>query len=224
MKKMVSWIAGGLAVLILALGGFAYATYQSGVIEGTWRSPAIEHQAAEIIHGEMGTELADMGVKPSEFIKDITVHLTAVDDQATISVNYRVDTAYFVSQLEKLLLAEVDKTLATTDLSGFSAAEVSQMKADIIAALPTKEQMLTEIKAEMKKAATAEGLTYDEGTDVASGDLVVGTISPFTKTITITSSNANMGLLNGEYIKYSRDENKLTIEDASGAFEFDKTN
>ncbi|MFV8212206.1 hypothetical protein ACMZ62_08795 [Streptococcus pluranimalium] len=165
----------GLLVLSLLLGLFFLLRYQTGDIQGYWRSANLEKKLIKEIEKNLSEVEEGSDIKVSDVVKSETVALDVADDKAVMSVSYIFDKEAFYKIYEE--------TMASSDYSSYLDDTYSAL---IESLLPSRSDIEDMIDDALEESAKEEGFDYDSETGKLEATLFEGKVKRISRTIEIT--------------------------------------
>lgn len=213
-RKIILWVFSILVVLALAIAGGLYGWYTTGKLAKNsdsptvYRSSDIEKQISDEIKDKEDDEF-DYGtdISSTDIFKDVTVKMEVTDNQAKVMVSYKFD---------REAMADLYDTLVKEELAGYS----EDIRTEAMKTIPSNNEFMENVDAEMAKTARQSGLEYDAETGVISGELFEGTVHPLTRTIEVSSYNESLAdedngldISKGDSLSYKKSGDKVTFVD-----------
>ncbi|MGV3011377.1 hypothetical protein [Streptococcus thoraltensis] len=205
-KQKKFWLFGGIGLLALSLlvGLFLLVRYQTGQVQGYWRSAKLEKALVKEIEKNLSDVEEDAGVKLDDVLKSETVALDVDDDKATMFVSYNFDKEAFYKAYQESLTG-----------SEYFGADYSDLIKNF---MPSRNEIDKMVDEMLEKTAKEEGFDYDSETGKLKATLFEGDVHRISRTIEITEiGNDDLDLDDidideGDKLKYQKSKSDLVIK------------
>ncbi|MDY4761433.1 hypothetical protein [Streptococcus thoraltensis] len=205
-KQKKFWLFGGIGLLALSLlvGLFLLVRYQTGQVQGYWRSAKLEKALVKEIEKNLSDVEEDAGVKLDDVLKSETVALDVNDDKATMFVSYNFDKEAFYKAYQESLTG-----------SEYFGADYSDLIKNF---MPSRNEIDKMVDEMLEKTAKEEGFDYDSETGKLKATLFEGDVHRISRTIEITEiGNDDLDLDDidideGDKLKYQKSKSDLVIK------------
>lgn len=208
-KQKKFWLFGGVGFLVLALlvGLFLLVRYQTGQVQGYWRSAKLEKELVKEIEKSLSDVEGDAGIKLDKVLKSETVALDIADDEATMFVSYVFDKEAFYTAYQE--------SLTNSEYSEYLGDEYKDLLKDFMPSRKEVDEMVDEM---LEKTGKEEGFDYDSKTGKLKATLFEGDVHRITRTIEITEIDNDdlnlddIDLDEGDKIKYQKEKSGLVLK------------
>ncbi|HEM6117276.1 hypothetical protein [Streptococcus pluranimalium] len=208
-KQKKFWLFSGVGFLVLALlvGLFLLVRYQTGQVQGYWRSAKLEKELVKEIEKSLSDVEGDAGIKLDKVLKSETVALDIADDEATMFVSYVFDKEAFYTAYQE--------SLTNSEYSEYLGDEYKDLLKDFMPSRKEVDEMVDEM---LEKTGKEEGFDYDSKTGKLKATLFEGDVHRITRTIEITEIDNDdlnlddIDLDEGDKIKYQKEKSGLVLK------------
>lgn len=208
-KQKKFWLVSSIILTVLALiiTLSLIVRYQTGKIQGYWRSPKLEKELVKEIETNLSGVESDIGIELDKVLKSETVALDINDGEVTMMVSYVFDKEAFYTAHQE--------SLTNSEYSAYLGDDYSDLLQDF---MPSRNEVDSMVDEMLEQTGKEEGFDYDRETGQLEAIIFEGIIHRISRTIEITEIDNdvleldNIDIDEGDRIEYQKSISDLILK------------